>query len=137
MERLNEHTKKLAPLMVRDCVVVQNQVGNFPGKWDKTGMVVEKRNFDRYLVKLDGSGRCSLRNRKFLRKILPVCRILKDSKVLPHQLITEIDQSLIGMDTSSVQTPETISLLLNKPKVSSMTLRSVKPNLIQHPIMNK
>ena len=46
---------------------------------------------------------------------------MKDSKVLPHLSITEINQSLIGRDISSVQTPETTLLLLNKLKVSSMT----------------
>ena len=71
-ERLSAHTRILPPLMVGDCVRIQNQVGPHPTKWDKTGMVVEVRQFDQYVVRVDGSGRVTLRNRKFLRKYLPV-----------------------------------------------------------------
>ncbi|CAL4067943.1 unnamed protein product, partial [Meganyctiphanes norvegica] len=71
-ERLSEHTRRLPPLRVGDHVRLQNQTGNFPLKWDRTGIIVEVRQFDQYLVKTDGSNRATLRNRKFLRKILPV-----------------------------------------------------------------
>ena len=40
-ERWSEHTRQLPPLKVGDLVRIQNQVGNFPKKWDKTGQVVE------------------------------------------------------------------------------------------------
>ena len=50
---------------------VQNQTGNHPTKWDRTGTIVEVRQFHQYLVRMDGSGRLSLRNRKFLRKYVP------------------------------------------------------------------
>ena len=53
-------------------VFVQNQVGNKPRRWDKTGTIVECKDFDQYLVKMDGSGRLTLRNRKFLRKRTPL-----------------------------------------------------------------
>ena len=71
-ERLSEHTRPLPPLVVSDCVRVQNQTGPHPTKWDKTGVVVEVRQFDQYVVRVDGSGRVTLRNRRFLRKYLPV-----------------------------------------------------------------
>ena len=51
---------------------VQNQTGQHPRKWDKTGRIVEVRQFDQYVVKVDGSGRVTLRNRKFLRRYNPV-----------------------------------------------------------------
>ena len=84
-EKLCEHTRRLPPLAVGDTVRIQNQTGNHPLKWDKTGRVVEVRQFDQYLVRVDGSGRTTLRNRKFLRKYsavydatpptqLPMCR---------------------------------------------------------------
>ena len=53
-------------------VRIQNQTGPHPTKWDKTGMVVEVRQFDQYVVRVDGSGRTTLRNRKFLRTYMPV-----------------------------------------------------------------
>lgn len=71
-ERLSEHTVQLPPLKVGDTVRIQNQTGQYPTKWDKTGIVVEVRQFDQYVVRVDGSGRVTLRNRKFLRKYTPV-----------------------------------------------------------------
>lgn len=71
-ERWAEHTRRLPPLTVGDTVHIQNQIGLYPRKWDKSGVVVEVRQFDQYLVRVDGSGRLTLRNRKFLRKYRPV-----------------------------------------------------------------
>lgn len=71
MERLNSHARYLPPLQPGERVFVQNQVGNHPGKWDRSGIVVEANGNDQYLVKIDGSGRVSLRNRRFLRSYTP------------------------------------------------------------------
>ena len=71
MERLSTGTKALPPLCVGDSVLVQNQTGNYPSRWDITGVVVEVKDHDQYVIKVDGSGRMTLRNRKFLRKITP------------------------------------------------------------------
>ncbi len=70
-ERLSEHTKSLPPLVIGDYVRLQNQHGNHPKKWDKTGVVVEVKQFDQYVIRVDGSGRATLRNRQFLRKYTP------------------------------------------------------------------
>ena len=72
LERWTEHTHQLPPLRVGDHVRLQNQTGHHPTKWDKTGLVIEVRQFNQYLVKTDGSGRVTLRNRQFLRKFIPV-----------------------------------------------------------------
>ena len=66
-EYWSEHSKRLPPLTVNDHVRVQNQTGQHPTKWDKTGIVTEVRQNDQYTIKIDGSGRVTLRNRKFLR----------------------------------------------------------------------
>ena len=71
MERLDQNTRALPRLAVGDSVLVQNQVGNHPSRWDITGVVVEAREHDQYVVKVDGSGRMTLRNRKFLKRITP------------------------------------------------------------------
>lgn len=70
-EKWSEHTKRLPPLIVGDHVHIQNQTGPHPLKWDKTGRIIEVRQFDQYVVRTDGSGRVTLRNRKFLRKFTP------------------------------------------------------------------
>ncbi|CAB4009713.1 translation initiation factor IF-2-like [Paramuricea clavata] len=71
-ERWSEHTKRLPPLKVGDHVRFQNQTGPNPTKWDKTGVIVEVRQFDQYVVGVDGSGRVTMRKRKFLRQHVPV-----------------------------------------------------------------
>ena len=71
-ERLKEHTKRLPQLSVGDHVRIQNQVGPHPLKWDKTGIVIAVRQFDQYAIRVDGSGRVTLRNRKFLRRFIPM-----------------------------------------------------------------
>jgi hypothetical protein len=77
VERLTEHTQKLPELWVGDHVRVQNQTGTQPLKWDKTGKVVEVNQYDQYVIKADGSGRVTVRNRKFLRKFTPFTTVKK------------------------------------------------------------
>ena len=48
-----------------DVVLVQNQAGRRGKKWDKTGVVIEVLDHDQYRIRMDGSGRPSLRNRRF------------------------------------------------------------------------
>ena len=50
-------------------VAIQNQSGRRPTKWDRTGTIVEKRGFDKYVVRVDGSGRPTVRNRRFLKEL--------------------------------------------------------------------
>ena len=52
-------------------VFFQNHTGNHPGKWDRTEMVVECHPHHQYTVKVDATGRLTLRNRQFLRKFTP------------------------------------------------------------------
>ena len=66
--------REMEPLICGDAVQIQNQKGNRPLKWYATGVVVECLANRQYSVLVDGSRRVTLRNRKFLRKIDPVCR---------------------------------------------------------------
>ena len=72
-EAWSEHTRNLTPLQVGDRVLIQNQSGTpkIAKRWDRSGVVLEVGDHDQYHVKVDGSGRLSLRNRKFLRKGVP------------------------------------------------------------------
>ena len=59
---------------------------------DKTGVVVERLPHRQYKIRMDGSGRVSLRNRKFLKNILPVC---SDPKLMrSYPLTNENDKPL-------------------------------------------
>ena len=66
-EKWQEPTKNLPALQKGDSVYVQNVVGNHPRRWERTGTEVECKEYDQYNVKIDGSGRCTLRNSKHLR----------------------------------------------------------------------
>ena len=70
-EKLNEHAKVLPLLQIGDHVAIQNQLGNHPLKWDKHGVIVSVDGFNKYGVKVLGSGRLRNRNRQFLRQYTP------------------------------------------------------------------
>lgn len=67
VEALSSHTRLPVALEPGNRVFIQNQHGPHPNKWDRSGVVLEQKDHNQYLVKLDGSGRLTLRNRKFLR----------------------------------------------------------------------
>jgi transposase InsO family protein len=60
----NRTAHPLQPLATQTSVMVQTN-----GKWDKSGQVVEVLPHRQYRIKVDGSGRVTLRNRRFLRPI--------------------------------------------------------------------
>ena len=66
--------RPLPALCGGDLVAIQNQSGNSPRRWDKTGIVREVRPNRQYLIQLHGSNRLTLRNRAHLRKIVPVLK---------------------------------------------------------------
>ena len=57
----SEHVKKQQPLKVGHIVSIQNLEGNHPLKWYRNGIVVEVKQHDQYNVRVDGSGRITLR----------------------------------------------------------------------------
>ena len=67
-ERWTQNTRQLPPLSVGQKVFIQNQTGagELAKRWDRTGTVVEDKNQDKYAVKVDGSGRLTDRNRRYL-----------------------------------------------------------------------
>ena len=54
--------------------MIQNQhgAGKIAKRWDKTGLVLENMGYNKYRVKIDGSGRVTDRNRQYLRQFSPV-----------------------------------------------------------------
>ena len=116
-DKWSEHTKTLSPLRVGDRVRIQNQTGRHPNKWDHTGVVIEVRQFHQYLIRIDGSGRQTLRNRKFLRKFVPVYQPPKRRSILED--IAYFPPTPTPDDTS--KPPDS-----NKPPTSS--LPSKPPN---------
>ena len=72
-ERWAQHTRDLPSLELGEHVFIQNQkaTGKMAKRWDRTGVIVENMGFDKYLVRVDGSGRTTQRNRRFLRQFKP------------------------------------------------------------------
>ena len=120
---LNKHARPLSPFKLGDRVFVQNQSGQHPTKWDKLGTVVEILNFDQYTVKMDGSGRVTKRNRRFLRPVPQE----PSSTSLPF-LPNNVDQPTASHDDNHddspmpapIDTPETFDSL---PRRSSRERR--------------
>ena len=69
-ERLEKSSKELMSLREGDSVFIQNQdaTSGKPNKWDREGTVIQTGENDQYLVRVHGTGRVTLRNRRFLRK---------------------------------------------------------------------
>ena len=88
-ESLKEHSKSLRPLVIGERVFLQNQQGTHPTKWDRSGVVMEAPGKDQYRVKVDGSGRLTLRNRRFLRAYTPATSSVHPPRdphsTAPHQ----------------------------------------------------
>ena len=107
----NTHTRTLPALQVGDSVLIQNQTGHHPKRWDKTGKIVETLGNRQYQIKVDGSNRITLRNRRFLKKISPVADQIQPflptspfSEPVPAQL-TNAD--LPKAPTATTDTPAT------------------------------
>ena len=81
--------------------MVQNQSGNQPLRWSKRGVVVQVLPNRQYQVRMDGSRRITLRNRKFLRKFTPLHE--DPSNPLKH-LPTSVPENMqAGQQTSHTQ----------------------------------
>ncbi|KXJ23386.1 Retrovirus-related Pol polyprotein from transposon opus [Exaiptasia diaphana] len=69
--------RQLHPLATGDREFLQNQRGPHPNKWDRSGLVVESAGNDQYRVKIDGSGRLTLRYCCLLRAYTPIATFSK------------------------------------------------------------
>ncbi|GFO23075.1 transcription factor iiib 90 kda subunit [Plakobranchus ocellatus] len=124
-ERLSANTSVLPPLITGDCVRIQNQTGPHPTKWDKTGIVIEVRQFDQYVVRVDGSGGVTLTNRKFLRKYLPVIprAPLAMAPKLKVSMPTQMNKSSPGGIQTPTRLPQPDDQKFNKPLPMEECLR--------------
>ena len=117
--------KKLAPLNVGDRVFLQNQTGHNPRRWERTGIVLETKEYDQYLVKVDGTGRAKLRNRKFLRKFSPInnpTTVSASPPVLPRSTIPTKPLSVPFLVRPVTPTSSTFRVLSPSPLPSTSPL---------------
>ena len=76
-EKLNEHARNLTKMFIGDRCFVQNQTGDSPKRWDRTGIVVDIGANDQFIVKIDGSGRLTSRKPCFLRQFQPASMVIQ------------------------------------------------------------
>ena len=69
-ERWEQHTRPWSDLNQGTPVFILNQKGASKAtkQWDRTGVVLEDEGNNKYMVKVDGSGRVVHMNRRYLRK---------------------------------------------------------------------
>ena len=65
------NTQALPRLQAHDTVLIQNQSGPNPNEWDRAGRVVELLPHDQCLIRVNGSGRITRHNRRYLCLINP------------------------------------------------------------------
>ena len=83
-ESLRMHSRPIRPFSTGEKVFLQNQRGPHPNKWDRSKEVLESAGHDQYRVKVDGSGRITLRNRRFLRAYTPATPSLPSPAAVPQ-----------------------------------------------------
>ena len=113
----NMHSKSLKPLSVQTSVRIQER-----GKWNRTGRIIEVLPKHQYRIKMDGSGRITLRNRKFLKATL----------ILPSPSIEEneyFDPSVSGQAdvVDNEDSPSSITQTDNK-NIPIMEDRNCQPH---------
>merc|ERR1712096_475838 len=75
-------------------------------QWDRSGTIVETGQFRQYFVKLDGSGRITLRNCRHIRKILvepPVTPVVDNRPTNTQTVILNNQDQIYYNDTNSNQ----------------------------------
>ena len=120
-EKLHEHSR---PLQVGDQVLIQNQTGQYPTRWDRSGVIVDARGNDQYCVKVAGTGRITLRNRRFLRKYNP--HLLHGSPTLPvpAPAVTTDNPNTSLQPSEPLQIPARLQLPVNLADESSPDVTS-------------
>jgi hypothetical protein len=73
-KKWRERTRDLEDLEIGTAVAIQNQTGNNPNKWDKSGIILENKPHSQVLIRVDGSRRVTMRNRRFIRRLDPTLR---------------------------------------------------------------
>ena len=110
LERWSEKTRPQSNLSPGQAVYIQNQrgMGKASKLWDRSGVVLEDNGYDKYTIKVDGSGRVIDRNRKYLRCFTPENSQLLRGPRAHTQDNEKSDYALADGTPVTVRTPSTI-----------------------------
>jgi hypothetical protein len=100
-QRWSYRTKALDDLEVGTAVAIQNQTGSNPTKWDNTGIVIENKPNSKVMIRVDGSRRVTMRNRRFVR---PMEEQYKTRTSKEEHCPTPTDQTRAAEGKSTKQT---------------------------------
>ena len=83
-ERWATHARDLKPLKPGMKVIIQTQhgAGKISKKWDRTRLIIDDLLYNKYRVKVDGSGSVTDRNRQFLRQFTPSTPVQPGRRIL-------------------------------------------------------
>ena len=128
-ERLASHARPLPPLQQGDTVAIQDLSDPCkPGKWTKTGTVVETLPFDSYTIRVDGSRRPTQRHRRHLRRLTTYSSLL--SKDLPVSKPTEETVTPTSTTPTEHGQPPLIQPTTHAPTQATTTPTS--PSAVNH-----
>ena len=124
-EKLARNTKKLKDRLIGTLAAIQNQSGRYPTKWDKTGVVVEVKPHEQIVVKVNGSRRLMLRNRRFVCELDPGKTSLEDQHLMTTNSSAPAfiprpkkTRQSVSAEASSTRTPSSASTATS-PQTSS------------------
>ena len=124
-EKRNEHVRELPTLHPGDRCYIQNQSGNHPKRWDRSGTVVEAHGNDSYSLKVDGTGRVTRRNRRYLRQFRPASPDITSKNFISHQPTTQpvptVAKPEVPVAQSQTIVPSNTSTALPAPDASNET----------------
>ena len=116
VEKLNKKTKVLPDLEVNQKVRVQTLTGT-DRKWIKTGTVVQIGDHHQYLIRMDGSRRLLLRNRKFLRAYTSLRETKKKEGNKPNSMKKK-EETVVKKKEETVLDSEHMSIPEKKKSVN-------------------
>ena len=133
-ERLTAHARPLPPLQHGDTVAIQDLSDPCkPGKWTKTGTVVETLPYDSYMVRVDGSRRPTQRHRRHLRRLTTYSSLL--AKDLPDTPPPPMHSST---EDAAAPKPATSTPATHvQPPPTQPTIPTPTPTVYTPPFLNK
>ena len=79
VERYNKYTHNLLLLQAGDTVAIQSSLNH---RWNTTGKIITAQPDRQYQIRVDGSGRITLKNHRFLRK----CKLKPAPTPIPNAI---------------------------------------------------
>ena len=95
---IDRRSRPLRPFKVGEKCLIQNGYGNYPKKWGLSGEVMEVLPHHKYRLKVDGSRRLTIRNRRFLKPHNPSPNHMEDPCTSQYNLplLKAVDDDPVG-----------------------------------------